>query len=90
MKVESIDQIWTEKQLAGRFEVPFKEETGRSRVISGWINKGLRCAVRISEKRYFFESDVIAFFNQQAENECQSHKEFDLNGSSKDLQHSLG
>jgi len=66
MKLEKLEQLLTERALAEWLGVPFKEESGRSRTIGGWIAKGLRCAVIISGRRYFFESDVIDFFNDQA------------------------
>ena len=62
MKVERIEQIWTEKDLAAHFGVRFKEETGKSRTIGAWVSKGLRVGARLSGRRYFFEPDVVEFF----------------------------
>jgi len=67
MKAEKLDQILTEKALAEWLGVPVSEKTGRSRTIGGWISKGLWCAVKISGRRYFFEIDVIDYFNRLAE-----------------------
>ena len=83
MKLERLDQLLNERALAEGLEVPFKEETGKSRIIGGWVKKGLRCAVKISGRRYFFESDVIDFFNRQAEARQEKSKIFKLDTSSE-------
>ena len=88
MKAEKLDQILTERALAEWLGVPFKEESERSRVISGWVDKGLRCAVKISGKRYYFESDIIEFFNKQAEERQEKAKIFKLDTSPEELEDS--
>lgn len=36
-------------------------KSGKSRVISSWIRQGLKYT-EISERRYFFEEDLVDFF----------------------------
>ena len=59
MSLEEIGQIWSERELAGRFGLPINKETGRSRTVGSWVSKGLRCSVYISGRRFFFEGDVV-------------------------------
>ena len=58
-KPERLDQIWSEKELCGRLDLPITK-SGRSRQLSHWIRGGLRY-VEKSERRYFFEQDVIEY-----------------------------
>jgi len=57
--MKTIEEIWTEKELIGKFDLAQKEN--RSRQVSHWIRKGLR-HVNLSGKRYFREEDVVKFF----------------------------
>ena len=65
MKPEKLDQVWSEKDLCARLDLPMTE-SGRSRVLGSWVREGLRC-VEKSEKRYFFEHDVLAFLWGESE-----------------------
>jgi hypothetical protein len=58
-KPESLDEIWSEKDLCGRLELPVTN-SGRSRQLSYWIRGGLKY-VEKSDRRYFFEKDVIEY-----------------------------
>jgi len=58
-KPESIDKIWSEKELAERFNLPVKK-SGRCIPISFWIRGGLKYAEKAS-RRFFFEQDVIDY-----------------------------
>ena len=53
-------QILSELDLIQRFGV--KEGKDKSRIISSWINKGLRF-IDLSGERYFREKDVVDFFD---------------------------
>lgn len=68
MKLEKVDQIWTEVELAKRFGLPINEITGRSRQISTLVQKGLKY-VEMSSRRYFFETEIIEFFESMAESQ---------------------
>ncbi len=58
-KPENLDQVWSEKDLCERLDLNVPEK-GNSRQLSSWIKGGLRF-VEKSEKRYFFEQDVIDY-----------------------------
>jgi len=58
-KPERLDQIWSERDLCERLALPVTK-SGRSRQLSNWIRGGLKF-VEKSERRYFFESDVIDY-----------------------------
>ena len=58
-KPEKLDQIWSEKDLCERLDLPVKE-AGRSQQLTYWIKGGLPC-IEKSNKRYFFEQDVIDY-----------------------------
>jgi hypothetical protein len=56
---EKLDQIWSERELCARLDLPVTN-SGHSRQLSNWIRGGLRY-VEKSERRYFFEQDVIDY-----------------------------
>lgn len=60
--MEKVEQIWTEKELISKFGLLSKDD--KSRQIGKWIAKGLKC-IRLSDKRFFREEDVVEFFNHQ-------------------------
>lgn len=60
-KPKALASILSEAMLIRDFLGIQEPKSGRSRVVSSWINQGLKC-LEISERRYFFEEDVIEFF----------------------------
>ena len=58
-KPESLDQVWTEKELAERLGLP-TTKSGKSQVLSNWRRGGLKFAEK-SGRNYFFEGDVIDY-----------------------------
>ena len=56
----SLDQLWSEKDLAERFGLRMGKG-GHCITITYWIRGGLRC-VEKAGRRFFWEQDVIAFF----------------------------
>jgi len=58
-KPKRLDEIWSEKDLCVRLDLP-ATNSGRSRQLSNWIRGGLKY-VEKSERRYFFEQDVIEY-----------------------------
>ena len=58
-KPERLDQVWSEKDLCARLDLPVTK-SGRSRQLSNWVRGGLMY-VEKSGRRYFFESDVINY-----------------------------
>jgi hypothetical protein len=60
-KPEKIDQILSEKKLCDWLDLDKLESPeARSRKLSSWIKDGLEY-VEISDRRYFFERDVIEY-----------------------------
>ena len=70
-KPKTMNEIWSEKDLAGRLDLPLTA-SGRSRQLSNWVRGGLKY-VEKSGRRYFFESDVIAYLWGRYENRPGSH-----------------
>lgn len=64
-KPKTLNEIWSERDLTKRLDLPITG-SGRSRQLSNWIRGGLKYAEK-SERRYFFESDVIAYLWEQYE-----------------------
>jgi hypothetical protein len=64
--------VWSEKDLSERLDLPVTN-SGRSRQLSHWIKGGLRY-VEKSERRYFFEQDVINYLwkRYQGQNKSDS------------------
>lgn len=58
-KPKNLNQIWDEKDLCERLDLPVTK-SGRSRQLSNWIRGGLKFVDK-SERRYFFEQDVIDY-----------------------------
>ena len=58
-KPERLDQIWSEKDLCGRLDLPVTK-SGHSRQLSNWVRGGLQYAEK-SGRRYFIEQDVIDY-----------------------------
>ena len=58
-KPKTLNEIWSERDLCGRLDLPVTK-SGRSRQLSNWIRGGLKY-VEKSERRYFFEKDVINY-----------------------------
>ena len=59
LKPERLDQIWSEKDLCARLDLPITK-SGHSRQLSNWVRGGLKYAEK-SSKRYFMETDVIEY-----------------------------
>ena len=53
---ESLDQLWSEKDLAERFGLRMGK--GHCVTLGYWVKGGLKC-VEISGRRFFWESDII-------------------------------
>jgi hypothetical protein len=66
-KPKSLNEIWSEKDLCERFALPVTN-SGRSRQLSHWIKGGLKY-VEKSDRRYFFEQDVINYLWKRFERE---------------------
>jgi hypothetical protein len=60
-KPKSIQNILSEAMLIRDFLGLEQPKLGRSRIISSWTRQGLRY-VEVSERRYFFEEDLVDFF----------------------------
>ncbi|MDY6837177.1 MAG: hypothetical protein SWH78_04300 [Thermodesulfobacteriota bacterium] len=65
-KPERLDQIWSERDLCRRLDLPVTKN-GKSARLGYWIRGGLNY-VEKSGKRYFFESDVIDYLWSRYEN----------------------
>ena len=63
-KPKRLDEIWAERDLCERFGLPVTN-SGRSRQLSNWIRGGLKY-IEKSERRYFFEQDVIDYLWNRA------------------------
>ena len=63
-KPKSLQEIWTEKDLVEWLNLNIAEN-GRSRQLSSWIRGGLKY-IEKSERRYFFEQDVIDYLWKRA------------------------
>ena len=68
-KPERLDQIWSEKDLCARLDLPVTK-SGHSRQLSNWVKGGLRY-VEKSERRYFLEQDVIDYLWRRYENQAE-------------------
>lgn len=55
----SLKYLLTEETLCKRMGLPLGRRGGQ--IISNWIKKGLK-TIKISDRRFFWESDVLAFF----------------------------
>lgn len=69
-KPNSLNEIWPEKDLCERLDLT-APENGRSRQLSHWIKGGLRY-VEKSERRYFFEQDVIIYLWKRYQRQHES------------------
>ena len=71
---ETLDQVWTEKELAERLGLPVTK-AGRSQVLGNWVRGGLKYAEK-SGRRYFFERDVLSYLwsRRQLKNEEQEYE----------------
>jgi|GEM_PF-3942167 len=58
-KPEKLDQIWSEKDLCARLDLPVTK-SGHSRQLSNWVRGGLKFMEK-SGRRYFLEGDVIDY-----------------------------
>ena len=58
-KPKNLNEIWNEKELCEQLDLAITG-SGRSRQLSNWIRGGLKY-VEKSDKRYFFEQDVIEY-----------------------------
>ena len=58
-KPERLDQIWSEKDLCARLDLPIGKH-GHSRQLGNWIKGGLKYCEKAG-RRYFFEEDVIDY-----------------------------
>lgn len=62
-KKESLDTIWTERELAEKLGLPVTK-SGKSIQLGNWITGGLPCAEK-SGRRYFFEEDVYNYLRKR-------------------------
>jgi len=58
-KPGKLEEIWSERELAERLNLPIRE-SGRCVPLSFWIRGGLPHAEK-ANKRFFFEQDVIDY-----------------------------
>ena len=58
-KPKNLNEVLSEKALCEWLDLPLTK-SGHSRQLSNWIRGGLRF-VEKSERRYFFEQDVIDY-----------------------------
>ena len=65
-KPRRLDQIWSEKELCARLDLPVTN-SGRSRQLSNWVRGGLKYVGK-SDRRYFFEQDVIEYLWNRSRN----------------------
>jgi hypothetical protein len=68
-KPERLDQIWSERDLCERLDLP-ATKSGRSRQLSNWIRGGLKF-VEKSDRRYFFEADVVEYLWSRSQTQQQ-------------------
>ena len=54
-----VNHLWAENDLCEWLGLAVKR-SGRSRMLSNWINEGLKY-IEKSDKRYFFEQDVLEY-----------------------------
>lgn len=66
MKPKTLNEIWSEKDLCQRLDLPVTD-CGRSRQLNNWIRGGLSY-VEKSGRRYFFEQAVISYLWDRFEN----------------------
>ena len=64
-KPKSLNEIWNEKDLCQRLDLPVTK-SGRSLQLNNWIRGGLEY-VEKSGRRYFFEQDVIEYLWQRSQ-----------------------
>ena len=71
-KPKYLNDVISEKNLCEWLDLPLTN-SGRSRQLSNWIRGGLRF-VEKSERRYFFEQDVLDYLwkRYQRQNESDS------------------
>ena len=61
---KSLDEIWSEKDLCIKLDLPRRERSGHSIQLTHWIKGGLKF-VEKAGKRYFFEQDIIDYLWQR-------------------------
>ena len=66
-KPKTLNEIWNERDLCQRLDLPVTK-SGRSLQLNGWVRGGLKY-VEKSERRYFFEQDVIEYLWQRSQTE---------------------
>jgi len=66
-KPKSLNEVLSEKSLCEWLDLPVTN-SGRSRQLSNWIRGGLKF-VEKSERRFFFEQDIIDYLWKRAANE---------------------
>jgi len=59
---ETLNEIWTERELCEKFGLRINEVTGISRQVGNWIKDGLPFVGK-SGNRYFYEKEVIEFLH---------------------------
>ena len=75
LSIMSLNEIWTEKELAGKFGLPVTK-AGKCIQIGYWVGDGLKYITR-SGRRFYFESDVIEFLIM-LRNRVEPEKEKDV------------
>jgi len=64
-KPKTLNEIWYESDLCDRLGLPVTK-SGHSRQLSNWVKGGLKYVGK-SERRYFFEQDVIDYLYDRYE-----------------------
>jgi len=68
----SLEELWSEKDLCERFGLRMGKS--HSVTISYWIRAGLKY-VEISERRFFWEHDVIEFMLERQRRQREAQEE---------------
>jgi len=66
MGTTKLEEIWTEKELCERLNLPITK-SGRSAQLSYWVKGGLKCAEKAG-RRFFFEEDIVTYLKGRRDN----------------------
>ena len=67
---ESLDELWSEKDLCERFGLRMGKD--HSITVGYWIKGGLKC-IEISGRRFFWEQDIVDFMLERQKRQRQAH-----------------
>lgn len=70
-KPNSLDQVWSERDLCEKLNLPVVQTTGRSRQLSNWIKGGLSYSEKAGS-RFFFEEDVFDYLWNRRKNRVEA------------------